>query len=78
MQTRRASVGRFAVALGFAASAEREAQRITLDYMTYLHRQPDQAGLAFWSDQFINHGKTNEDLITGFIASDEYFANSSK
>lgn len=73
-----AAKGRFAVALGFAASAEREAQRITLDYMTYLHRQPDQAGLAFWSDQFINHGKTNEDLITGFIASDEYFANSTR
>lgn len=73
-----ATAGRFAVALGFAASAEREAQRITLDYMTYLHRQPDPAGLSFWSDQFINHGKTNEDLITGFIASDEYFANSSK
>jgi hypothetical protein len=46
--------------------------------MTYLHRQPDQAGLSFWSDQFINHGKTNEDLITGFIASDEYFANSTR
>jgi uncharacterized repeat protein (TIGR01451 family) len=70
--------GRFAVALGFAASAEREAQRITADYSTYLHRQADLVGLAFWSDQFINHGKTNEDMITGFIASDEYFANSSK
>jgi hypothetical protein len=73
-----AANGRFAVALGFATSAEREAQRITQDYTTFLHRQPDQAGLAFWEDQFINHGKTNEDLITGFIASDEYFANSTR
>jgi hypothetical protein len=34
---------------------------------------PDQTGLDFWSDQFINHGRTNEDLIGGFAGSQEYF-----
>ena len=30
-------------------------------------------GLSYWVDQFAHHGQTNEDLITGFVASDEYF-----
>jgi hypothetical protein len=64
---------RSTVALGFAASAERESQHITLDYQTYLGRTPDAAGLSYWLDQFLHHGQTNENLITGFLASDEYF-----
>jgi hypothetical protein len=64
---------RTAVALGFAASPERESQHITLDYQTYLGRTPDANGLSYWLDQFVRHGQTNENLITGFVASDEYF-----
>ena len=60
------------VAYGFAASRERESQRITDDYMHYLGRQPDSQGLNFWIDQFAG-GVTNEQVITGFVASDEYF-----
>ncbi|HET6880071.1 MAG TPA: TIGR03118 family protein [Pirellulales bacterium] len=64
---------RAAVAYGFAASQERESQRITDDYMHYLGRQPDSQGVSYWLAQFAN-GVTNEDLITGFVASDEYFS----
>jgi hypothetical protein len=60
------------VAFGFAASVEREQQRVTLDYQHFLGRTPDQQGLDFWVTQF-QMGFTNEDLIAGFIASDEYF-----
>lgn len=64
---------REAVSYGFAASTEREKQRIGADYQKYLGRQADPGGLAYWLDQFVNHGQTNEDVITGFVASDEYF-----
>ena len=60
------------VAYGFAASLERERQRISDDYMHYLGRVPDEAGLDYWVRQFAQ-GVTNEDVITGFVASDEYF-----
>lgn len=61
------------VAFGFAASVEREQQRVTADYSHFLGRLPDQQGLNYWVTQFTT-GLTNEDLIAGFIASDEYFA----
>jgi uncharacterized repeat protein (TIGR03803 family) len=67
-----AAQSRFSVALGFAVSTERERQHVTADYQKYLGRTPDSGGLDYWTDQFINHGQTNEDLITGFLASDEY------
>jgi hypothetical protein len=60
------------VAYGFAASLERERQRISDDYLHYLGRLPDQQGIDYWVSQFAG-GVTNEDLITGFVASDEYF-----
>ncbi len=67
--------GRYAVALGFATSQEREEQHVTADYEKYLGRMPDPAGLTYWTNQFINFGQTNEDLITGFLSSDEYYDN---
>ena len=60
------------VAYDFAASLERERQRISADYLHYLGRAADQGGLDFWVSQFA-HGSSNEDLITDFVASDEYF-----
>ncbi|HEV3344160.1 MAG TPA: DUF4214 domain-containing protein, partial [Pirellulales bacterium] len=63
---------RASVAYGFAASLERERQRISGDYLHYLGRLPDAAGLDYWLSQFAQ-GLTNEEVITGFIASDEYF-----
>jgi hypothetical protein len=67
-------VQRSDVAFGFAASLERERQRVSDDYMHYLGRLPDQQGIDFWVNQFA-HGLTNENVITGFVASDEYFKN---
>jgi hypothetical protein len=69
-------IGRGGVALGFAKSAESEMRHVEADYMTYLLRSSDPAGLAFWTNQFILGGQTNEDMITGFLASDEYFKRS--
>jgi hypothetical protein len=59
------------IAYGFAASPEREAQRVTADYVKYLGRTPSQTEVSYWVDQFINHGKTNEDVIAGFVSSPE-------
>jgi uncharacterized protein (TIGR03118 family) len=72
LQQLAAGANRATVAYGFAASPERESQRITDDYMHYLGRQPDSQGLSYWLAQFAD-GVTNEDLITGFVASEEYF-----
>ncbi|HEV8061784.1 MAG TPA: DUF4214 domain-containing protein, partial [Gemmataceae bacterium] len=66
------------VAYGFTASPERESIRITNDYETYLGRQPDQAGLNYWLKAFVTGGATNEDLVAGFVGSDEYYAATNK
>jgi V8-like Glu-specific endopeptidase len=60
------------VAYGFAASPEREGQRITADYLTYLGRPPEPGAVASWVAQFLA-GKSNEDVIAGFVGSAEYY-----
>ncbi|HVX11566.1 MAG TPA: DUF4214 domain-containing protein [Pirellulales bacterium] len=60
------------VAYGFAASLERETERVQGDYEHFLRRAADSAGVSYWVGQFAQ-GETNEDLIAGFIASDEYY-----
>ncbi|MGH7193689.1 MAG: DUF4214 domain-containing protein [Candidatus Saccharimonadales bacterium] len=55
-----------------ADGPELATQRISDDYLQYLGRPADAAGVDYWINQF-QHGKTNEDLITGFLATDEYF-----
>jgi CARDB/Domain of unknown function (DUF4214) len=65
------------IAYGFAASAEREGQRVTADYVGYLGRRPGDAEAAGWVSSFENGSKTNEDVVAGFVGSDEYFANHS-
>jgi hypothetical protein len=62
------------VAYGFAASAEREGQRITADYEDYLGRAPEPGAVANWVSAF-THGLSNEDVIAGFVGSPEYFNN---
>jgi hypothetical protein len=61
-----------AVALGFAASAERESQRVAADYQTYLGRDPSAGEVAWWVNGF-EHGLRNEDVAAGFLGSPEYF-----
>ncbi len=41
--------------------------------MHYLGRLPDPQGIDFFVNQFAQ-GVGNEGVITGFVASDEYFA----
>jgi hypothetical protein len=60
------------IAYGFAASAEREAQRITADYQKFLGRNPEPGSIPGWVDAFL-HGASNEDIVAGFVASPEYF-----
>jgi hypothetical protein len=61
-----------AVAYGFAASPEREGQRITADYQDYLNRTPEPGIVAAWVQAFEN-GFSNENVIAGFVGSVEYF-----
>ncbi len=60
------------VAHGFAASAEREAQRVAADYQQYLGRAPAADEVAGWVNGFV-HGYSNENVIAGFVGSAEYF-----
>ena len=65
------------VAYGFAASQERESQRIGQDYLIYLGRPLDAAGQQYWVNQFLN-GYPNESVIAGFIGSAEYYQKANK
>ncbi len=62
------------VAHGFAASAERETQRVTADYVKYLGRVPAAAEVAQWVSAFVQGWATNEYVVAGFVGSAEYFA----
>ncbi|HEV3025432.1 MAG TPA: DUF4214 domain-containing protein, partial [Pirellulales bacterium] len=60
------------VAFGFAASLERESQRVQVDYQHFLRRAASPSELSYWVSQFAA-GVTNESLIGGFVGSPEYF-----
>ncbi|HEV8058850.1 MAG TPA: DUF4214 domain-containing protein [Gemmataceae bacterium] len=62
-----------AVAYGFAASAEREGDRVMADYQQYLGRAASQTEVDYWVNQFVDNHLTNEQVIEGFIGSAEYF-----
>ncbi len=61
------------VAHGFAASPEREHDRVTADYVKYLGRTPTDTEVAQWVNAFVQGQATNEYVIAGFIGSAEYF-----
>jgi hypothetical protein len=67
-----AGASREQVALGFAASPEREGEIVSDDYSHYLGRSASDSEIANWVSLF-EQGVTNEDVIAGFVASDEYF-----
>jgi hypothetical protein len=66
-----------AVAFGFAASRERESQRVRFNYQTYLGRSPRQDEVDLWVNAFVG-GLTNEDMVGGFVGSPEYYQNPNK
>ncbi len=42
-------------------------------YQKYLGRTAGQSEVDYWVDQFVHHGTSSEDVVTGFVSSDEYF-----
>jgi uncharacterized protein YkwD len=62
------------VALGFATSPEREAERVNATYQVVLGRQASASEIAYWVNRFEN-GATNEDVAAGFLASQEFYNN---
>jgi hypothetical protein len=65
------------IAYGFAASAEREGDRVRADYQTFLGRTPAQSEVDRWVAAF-SHGLTNESLVAAFLGSPEYYNDPSK
>ena len=77
MQALNSGVSPQSVAYGFAASAEREGNRVRGDCETFLGRTPAQAEVDGWVNGFL-HGLTNESLVAGFLGSIEYFNSAAK
>lgn len=72
-----AGTSEYTIALGFAASAEREAIVVSNDYLTYLGRSATSDEVNYWVGQFLQ-GARNEDVIAGFIGSAEYYNDAQK
>jgi hypothetical protein len=62
------------VANGFTGSREGLSLRVLQTYERYLGRDASPSEIDFWVGLY-GRGLTNEDIVTGFIGSDEYFAN---
>ena len=60
------------VAHGFAASHERESQRVHDDYTSLLGRAPSAAEVDAWVSAF-EHGVSNDDVVAGFVGSAEFY-----
>lgn len=65
-------LSRVQVANNFTASTEGLSVRIQQTYQRYLGRAADPFGLAYWLTRY-QFGATDEDIVTGFIGSDEFF-----
>ena len=65
------------IALGIAASGEREAIVVQADYSKYVLRSAGQDEVNSWVNVFLN-GARNEDVIAGFVASPEYYGKPAK
>ncbi|HWB11433.1 MAG TPA: DUF4214 domain-containing protein [Pirellulales bacterium] len=72
LQSEGAVDARLQVALGIAGSQENNTNLIDADYLHYLGRAADPAGLTYWLQRFAD-GATNEDVIAGFTGSAEYY-----
>ena len=72
VQTLQSGADPASVALGFAASREREGQHVADDYTKLLGRSPGSAEVNAWVDDFAA-GATNDDIITGFVGSPEFY-----
>jgi hypothetical protein len=62
------------VALAFTTSPEGFGVRVLATYQRYLGRGASAPEIAFWVN-LLKAGSTDEDIVTGFIGSNEYFMN---
>jgi hypothetical protein len=67
-----AGVQPFTVAIDITTSQEHETQLVTADYVNFLDRVPDSAGLAGWLGQ-VAKGTRQETIQADILASHEYF-----
>lgn len=67
-------LNRLQVALNFTQSPEGFGVRVLATYQRYLGRGASASEIAFWV-ALLQAGSTNEDIVTGFIGSAEYFMN---
>jgi hypothetical protein len=67
------SFGAGVVANAIGGSAEANVLVVTNDYLTYLGRTPDKAGLAYWVNQLLA-GKGTESVAENILGSAEYAA----
>ncbi len=72
-----AGVSPVVIALGFAASQEREANVLSAAYQTYLGRAIDTGAMTAWLNAFA-HGTSNEDIVAALVGSQEYYNNPAK
>jgi hypothetical protein len=64
----------FDVALAYSASTEHESLLVTDYYATYLGRSPSTPEVTNWGG-LLQQGFEREDVIAGFLSSEEYFVN---
>jgi hypothetical protein len=48
---------------------------VTALYKRLLGRNPDAQGLQYWDQALETHAKTEHEVVTGFLSSDEYYTN---
>ncbi len=60
------------VADGFLTSLEYQTKLVTSYYGQFLQRAPDPVGLTGWINA-LKKGTTDEQVITGFLASTEFW-----
>jgi hypothetical protein len=62
---------RAAASSAFLSSPEARRDAVIGFFQTYLGRNPDPQGLAYWADQLL-HGTTDEEVIASFVGSGEF------
>lgn len=73
LKTVAAGTNRFSVAYAFAASVEHENIVVLGDYQRYLGRTATAPEVTGWVNN-LQHGWSNEQVVAGFVASDEFYA----
>jgi uncharacterized repeat protein (TIGR01451 family) len=73
LQALASGTSRLSVAFGIAASAEHETIVVAADYQSYLGRSATASEIAGWVNNF-QHGISNEQIVSAFVASEEFFS----